>query len=339
MSNFTARNTGDLYLSVRKGHGNIRVRGKYLGVEVNQSAGTRDRFEAEQVKQALKRDIYEQVVVGKRPPYYFEQALEDYINDGGEARFLLPLLDHFTGVEMGKIVNKDLVDAARAIYPEGSPATINRQLYTPFIAIYSLAALNDKCPPKKWKRPSLPEGRIDWRTPEDMERVLGHMAPKSRDLATFFLGAFSRAGETFSMTHDNVMPGNKRAVFYSDQTKKDYMRSVDLPSRSAEALTAAMTDADRGDVLWRTDGKGVPYKTTIVFNRHLKAACDEAGVEPITCHGLRHTGATWRYAMTKDLQGVMVQGGWKSLTMLQVYVHAGTDELADACNKHGWSVK
>ena len=70
----------------------------------------------------------------------------------------------------------------------------------------------------------------------------------------------------------------------------------------------------------------------------LKALRVRAGVRPFRAHVLRHTGATWRYAMTKDLQHIMVTGGWRSLGQVQRYVHGASDDLAGAAKAAGWCI-
>lgn len=54
--------------------------------------------------------------------------------------------------------------------------------------------------------------------------------------------------------------------------------------------------------------------------------------------GGKSTGATWRYADQRDLTKLRDAGGWKSLAMVERYIHAGTDELRDMVRRHNWSI-
>ena len=64
----------------------------------------------------------------------FATAAIGYMKAGGERRFLGPLLKHFGETPLKRIGQADL-DEAAAIYPKATPATINRHLYTPAIAV------------------------------------------------------------------------------------------------------------------------------------------------------------------------------------------------------------
>ena len=76
-----------------------------------------------------------------------------YLENGGEARFVKPITDHFGDTAISKI-DQDAADkAARTIYPNLAPATLVRQLYTPLTAMINAAATAGLCSPIKFKRP------------------------------------------------------------------------------------------------------------------------------------------------------------------------------------------
>lgn len=55
-------------------------------------------------------------------------------------------------------------------------------------------------------------------------------------------------------------------------------------------------------------------------------------------HVLRHTWATWAYAVTRDLDFVMKYGGWASEKLALRYIHGGTPDLARRVLDHGWEI-
>jgi len=55
-------------------------------------------------------------------------------------------------------------------------------------------------------------------------------------------------------------------------------------------------------------------------------------------HALRHTWATWAYAVTRDINFVMEQGGWASEKLALRYIHGATPDLARRVKAHGWEI-
>jgi integrase len=53
--------------------------------------------------------------------------------------------------------------------------------------------------------------------------------------------------------------------------------------------------------------------------RHAKPS--RTWVPTITPHDLRHTWASWEYALRKDLLDLKIRGGWSSVTLVERYAH------------------
>ena len=318
----------------RRANGIYRVRGTHHGVVVNKSTRTRDTRQAEALKEKWEREIFDQKVLGKRPAKSFAAAAEDYLISGGEGKYIEPLLFHFLHcADVSTLNQSDLDKAAMKLYPDAMPSTRNRHVYTPFIAVMKLAADNGHCTSRRWRRPKQPEGRTDWRTPAEMELILAELKPRARGLVTFMLGCFPRATEAINLEWRDISPGARRVTFW--ETKGGYARSIDLPDRVIQALPPRIQTPEAR--IWRTDKDNMPWHAYDAVNLALKRACDDAGVSRLSCHVLRHTGATWHYALHRDLVALMNAGGWRSLTMVQRYVHAGSDDLRNELIAHGWS--
>jgi len=52
-----------------------------------------------------------------------------------------------------------------------------------------------------------------------------------------------------------------------------------------------------------------------------RGACERAGIAKAKPHDLRHTWASWFYALSKDPMLLKAEGGWKSLDMVERYAH------------------
>lgn len=322
-----------LYIEQRDS-GIYRIRGSHHGVSVDRSARTRKASEAEKVKEREERRIFDQVILGKAPPYSFAQAALDYQQGGGDGEFLEDIIMEFGTRDVRTLKQADINALAVKLFPDGKPSTRNRKAYTPFIAVMKFAADDGRCDDRRWRRPEQPAGRTDWRTPEEMERILDKLAPRARKMAIFYLGTFCRASEAIELKWKDVSPAAQRVTFW--ETKGGYARHVDLIPRVRKALPQRSQD-DEAEV-FLTDRDGTPWHGYDAMNLALKRACKAAKCRPLSCHTLRHTGATWRYALTRDLTELMKVGGWKTPSMVFRYVHAGTDDLAAMLRKHKWAV-
>ena len=50
-----------------------------------------------------------------------------------DRRFIMPMVEYFGTISLGKIAQADIDDAAAKLYPGVSHSTLNRQIYTPFV--------------------------------------------------------------------------------------------------------------------------------------------------------------------------------------------------------------
>jgi len=261
----------------------------------------------------------------------------DYVNGGGEGRYLAPLIEHFKDRDVRHLRQEDLDAAAKKLGRDKAPSTINRQIHTPFIAVMSLAAANDYCDHRSWRRPKQPEGRTDYRTPDEIEAVLTELPDTAQAICTLTVGVFSRISETLALRRRDVS-GNL-VTFWRDETKGGYTRTAPMPPRPAKVISGVLErPGGPDDPLFVSDRLKAEYADYRSINHILIRACKRADVRPFRVHTLRHTGATWRYAMTKDLQHIMVTGGWKSLGQVQRYVHGASADLADAAKTAGWCI-
>ena len=314
--------------------GIYRIRGSHHGVTIDRSARTRKPGEADKVREKIEREIFEQVVLGKAPPYSFAEAARDYMHGDGDGEFLKPIILEFGLRDVRTLKQSDIDALAMKLYPDAKSSTRNRKVYTPFIAVMKYAANDGRREDRRWRRPEQPQGRTDWRTPDEMERILEKLAPNARKLATFYLGTFCRASEAIELCWKDVSPAAQRATFW--ETKGGYARHVDLIPRVRDNLPQRAQDEQQAVFL--TDRDGTAWHGYDAMNLALKRAAKAAGAKSLSCHTLRHTGATWRYALTRDLTELMKVGGWKTPSMVFRYVHAGTDDLADMLRKHNWAV-
>jgi hypothetical protein len=115
-------------------HPTWRVRGKYLGVSIQRSTGAREKSVAQKLLNQWKENIERGCYARPEDPT-FASATLSYLQAGGEATYLEPLIEHF-GVKLLALITQADIDAAAAkLYPELTDASRNRFVYTPVSAV------------------------------------------------------------------------------------------------------------------------------------------------------------------------------------------------------------
>ena len=309
------------------------VRGTVQGQHVKQSTGARVRAHAEEIRAQLEADLFKRAVYGPKAVATFAEAALGYMQAGGE-RTHLPALLHAIGNLTLREVDQGVCDRLAAARPGKKPATYVRQIYAPISAVMTFAHEQKLCDPLKLRKPVIKNGRTEYLRPVEAEAWIESLPPHLAILITFYLATGCRASEALGLDWKDVSSSCERAVFWD--TKADYPRGVNLPNRAIAALPER--PAAGGKVF--LNSRGEPWHGYDAINLMLKRHRAKPGNEnlvPVHCHLLRHTWATWAYAVTKDLTFVMAQGGWRSLTLLGRYTHAASGDLSGDVLAHGWT--
>ena len=171
------------------------IRGTLRGVRVEESTGTDNKKIAEEIRAKREAEILAQSIYGRRATATFAEAALSYLESGGNKRFLDRAIRHFGTTPLAKI-NQDAIDVgARRVYPYTSPATRNRQFYTPVSAVIKHAAKRGWCSQIVLERPAKPPGRMRWLTPEQADRLIEACGEHLRPLVIFLLYTGARIGE------------------------------------------------------------------------------------------------------------------------------------------------
>lgn len=309
----------------RRKSGWYHIRGSHHGRRVDQSARTRIRAEAQRVKEAIERRIFDEQVLQKPPTRTFAEAAVGYMQSGGERRYLAPILERIGKLELAKIGQAVIDETAATLYPGVKSSTLNRHVYTPISAVLNWAVDEGWMAARRIRRPTQPQGRVDWRTPDEIADLIDACPEDLAAIVTFYVGTLARASEGLDLDWRDVSPMGERVILW--ETKGGYSRHVDLQPR----VRAVLPIRSEGRVWTR-------WNAYDAINTALRRVCRRSGLPAISCHVLRHTGATWLYALSHDLDLLMKVGGWRSVAMAMRYVHAGSPDLADAVKVHGWEV-
>jgi integrase len=320
----------------RKGKSpNWTIRGTYLGVYVDRSSGTHRK----PVARAVLRDLTERI---ERREYPEKAATPDaptfltasiaYMRAGRSRENLDRLISHFGETPLAEI-DQALIDAAAIeLYPNATPATRNRKVYTPASAVMRHAGVEIKL-----RRPKGAKGRqrTDFMTPADAEGVIAAAAarePRFALLLKFLLYTGVRIGEALKLRWENLDLASRLA--YIATSKNDDPRTVllrpDLVSELADAQqeTGPVFPFARGGglkdrlVRARTEACGLSMPRR---QKNAPAATRRAlacRLSWVTFHTFRHTWATWmRREGGLDEIGLVATGNWRDPRSARRYAH------------------
>lgn len=214
-----------------------------------------------------------------------------------------------------------------ALYPNASPATRNRQVYTPIMAILHRAGL---APRVRRPKGALGTPRAAWLHPEDFARLEASARAVDPELAvlfTFLAYTGLRLSEALSVQVADVRLADEFA--FVGKTKNGEPRMVYLPPVVIAALANHPNGLDRVGRLFRY------VKNKWLYGRAEKAYA-AAGLDHkgAPFHILRHT---YGALMTRAGADLVATGAWKSPAAARVYQHFATNEEArKAANLTVW---
>lgn len=335
------KDTGTLWIT-----GTIRPAGAAEGYRVRQRAGSDNKAVAREEATAIELQILRDHHLGsRRVERGFAFAVTSYLESQSRSRgtgmLVNRLFQHFGNVPLAAI-NQEAVDRARILFlkDDASPGTVRRNLIVPLRAILMHAHRRGHCEPPRFELPKEPEGRTDFLLPDQAEQLLanaGHIRP----LLTYLLCTGCRIGEALALDWSQVDLRGARANVWGDQTKAGRRRVVELPPAAVAAL-GGLAHRD-GFVFLRSDGE--PYRATGDGGGHVAGpwgvACRKAGlpgalamvgradrpsqarrfVPAFGVHVLRHSWASWQYALNPDPFLLQRKGGWSSVALVERYAH------------------
>lgn len=314
---------------------NYYIRGTYLGKYVDESTGTPIKAVAnaflKDKRESIERGEHKSRREQRAEPTFLSAAIS-YLNAGGERRFIgefdeatgewkVGLITHFGETALKRIDQAAIDAAAVALYPGATPATRNRQVYTPVSAVLKHAGIE-----RFIRRPKGAQGKIktDWMRQEQAFRVLAAAEKIDTEFGiflTFLCYTGCRLSDALNLTCDRLEVNE--AFAYFEETKNDDPRGAHLPPILVAALADHPNGLDRGKrTVFRFRKNGHLYN---MLKKVKKAAGTDVGF--VTFHVFCHTWATWmrRYA-NLDTRGLVGTKRWKDLKSAARYEHVIVNE-------------
>lgn len=319
------------------------VTGTVAGKRVRESTETADRERAEAFRARREAELWDRRFLGERAVVSFPEAVNSYLKyhdpNSNDQRHIRRLLEHFRTEVVGRIDQSAVDRAIEAIVPGAAPATAIRSVITPLTSILNHAAARKWCDAPKFQRPALPREETTWLTPAQALALIDAAAPHLQPLLRFLLCTGARLSEALDLRWEDVHLVERFVMLRDSKNGRD--RKAALSDGAFEAL--ANLEGREGAVFRRDDGE--PYADRLrveggQIRTAFNSACRRAGLlrwgregepsatmTPVRCtpavtpHDLRHTWATWFYAVSKDLLLLRHEGDWSSTKMVERYAH------------------
>jgi integrase len=334
-------------------HPTWRVRGKYLGVSIERSTGTREKKVASRLLAKWKDDIERGCYAKAEDPTFASAALS-YMQAGGENRFLEQLIKHFGLTLLARITQADVDNAAAILFPTATPATRNRHVYTPVSAVLRHGGVRTGLARPKG---ASGETRLFWLSPEQAMALvaaararIGHAERRVENalpvfkgqaragvrsarryvaLIVFLLYTGCRISEAIKLRPEDLEL--QRAFAFVGKTKNGKPRPVHLPPQ----VVAELANIEFGKQ--RVFGIATRNTRLYLWLNEIAAAAGVHIPDGVGYHAFRHTYGAWmrRYAGL-DTSGLVGTGAWKSRNAAAIYEHVEASEEARKADMLPW---
>lgn len=315
------KDTGTLWIT-----GTVKPAGAATGRRIRQRAGSDDPAKAREEAAAIEIQILRDFHHGeKRSAYTFVEACTSYLThqqrSQGTKDDVRRLMTHWRTASLGAIT-QEAVDAARTkILRPGASDSTWRKMVAILSAVMNHAARRKWCEPPSFELPPESKGRTRFLTPDEFERLRAAAPEHLKPLLTYLVCTGVRLGEALALDWSQVDLSGMRVNVWADQTKGERRRVVELTPAAVRALAAL---PGRDGRVFRTH-RGAAYEDKDTGGGQIKSgwrtALVTAGLEGFTPHDLRHTFATWHWALNRDLIALQMAGGWSTIELVTRYAH------------------
>lgn len=314
-----------LQIRKRKGSPYWQITGSHGGVRVRESTGTTCKKTAEKLCTQRQAAI-DRGYTGRRS---FADAIEAYLNKGGEERFLGKINEILGSLPL-EGVTQAVIDKAAIehfqTYTRGGekrykhqPSTVKRQFYDPVATVLHHAADLGWISWRRIKKPKTTLAAPIWAEPEWFRKFWAVCSPEMMALTMFLCFTGSRIHEALLLDWKHVDLSARQAFIPKMKVAGAY-RTVNLPSMLVLALQDIKGDKECGQV-W-----GMNYHDV---RRYLKQGCAKSGIPYLSTHKIgSHTYATWMRRHGADARDLVDTGRWKSIQMAERYTHTKPAEAA-----------
>lgn len=306
------------------------IRGESRGLQ--QSTGTTDKRQAQQVHDRLANARWEQERLGVKPRHTWEEAAVRWLletkhkatHEDDKAK--LRWLDQYLGGKQLDEIDRTLIDRIKFDREKiASAGTTNRYLAL-IRAILRRACHEwewiDRVPKFKLFREA--EGRVRSLNLPEFESLIRELPEHLADMAVFSVATGLRQGNVKGLEWQYVDLDRRHAWIPGSKHKNGKPHSVPLNEMALSVLRKQLGKHPSRVFTFRGEPIGQ------VNTKAWKQALQRAGIEDFRWHDLRHTFATWHRQAGTPTYEVQRLGGWKTGAMVERYAHVAPEALQGA---------
>lgn len=314
---------------------NFSIRGTYLGISVDKSAGTPKRSvaaaELRRLEGAIERREYApQKAASDREQLTFVAAAVKYMDAGRRRKYVARLIRHFGETSIADIDQAAIDEAAVTICPRTTNGTRNACVYTPISAILHHAGIKTPI-----RRPLGGKGRVvtDWLGETDARAIIHAADTIATDFGLFLrylLYTGLRLNEALKLRWDDVDLEDGQA--WARRLKGGVAGPVRFRQDLCDGLRAHRPAEAHGRVFRFHAGGHFKHMLTRAKLAALGIECPvrrpTGWRQPpnrfawVNFHTFRHTWATWMRRAGTDVQGLVATGNWRDKRSAERYAHA-----------------
>lgn len=302
-----------------KGTGTYYARGVVAGQTVNKSLGTADARAAKERLEALEAEIRAEVkaTAADATKRRFVDIARYYVDQGGDTRFLAPIIKKFGHRVAETITQDEVVAFAREACPKAGAPGRKRQVFTPLNAIFRAAADAELIPMKRFKPPKVKPAPVQYPTDLWIADAVRRFRAPVANMVRVLTYTGLRISEALALKPDDITTGCTHIVTQSASKNGDPVRiALHQEVRLALGLQVQWAKEEgHEEQLW-------PWADQRAFNKALKAQCEIYNLPVFSSHKLgRHKFAQRLLSSGASTRAVKEAGRWRSQTSMNPYAH------------------
>lgn len=329
----------------RKAGGSYWVRFRVGGKEIDRSAHTLNKKDAEEYEQALRNRFWRQRQLGETQ-HTWKEAVTRYRKEAQWAETTtdmneraIKLFAPLEPINVAAIDDRVVCAARERIESVFSVSYADRCMSV-------MRGILNKCEePWKWitKAPHVhvnepPERDPIWLTPEQCEDLVSELPSHTRAPAVFSAITGIRMGNVRDLKWTQIDISRRIAFVPSSSHKNRTFHAIPLGDAAITLLRSV--PQIHGNVFVYCPpikgGLGEPRAITGTFNtKAYRKARIRAGLPDLRWHDLRHVFASWLALTGASDRVLMLMGGWLTSAMVKKYAHLRTADMLPWANAVG----
>lgn len=257
-------------LKLKKKGKTWHVDGYVNGERYRKSTGTTSREHAEAYRKERERDLEDRAYHHSAS---FADALDIYLEKGGEDRYVQPLLDNLGATRLRDITPSVASALATKLYGHCQPLTVRRHFYTPLNAIMRKASTAHLCPLVIFEAPKGKRKPVDYADDVWLRSFLEHAFARIALTVLFMTLSGARVTESCHLRVGDLNLAQGVAILR--KTKNGKSRKVSLAPELVDVLRNWIVDQK----LFEPGLVVFGYASRFSVNQAIERVCDKINLE------------------------------------------------------------